>query len=425
MLTGADQDLCMRDPGVPGLATLLDSKLFERSVRGCSEAFPIPSEIPAPDYLRYEPGRRCVALYTVPGEPLPFAYAKASRSDPTDSVASPLEPARDFPLILEGLNISVFPFPTDPKVRALARLVGGGGRCRRLLASALPDHPHLHRTTPELLRYRPERRAVFRLGPAARGSVVLKLARKAGFARASHAQRVLQSSEQLQLPRHVGGSERHRMLAFDWIEGRELRDSLRAESPDLADIASVGAALAGLHAQVAQGLPERSTASSVERMRRTAALIGLLAPEHASRANRLADEVTRTLEMAPTVRASIHGDFYDNQVILTRDGIALLDLDEAALGNPLDDLGLFVAHLLRDVLLGDLSPVVAAAARAALIEGYGQATGIVSTESLRAHVALAYLGLGPSVFRKSRDRWPEFLDKLLDGVAAELAQGEC
>ena len=138
MLTSADHDLCTRDPDIPGLATLLDPKLFERSVRGCSDAFPLPSQVSAPDYLRYEPGRRCVALYTVPGETLPFAYAKATRRE---ADASAPDVATDDVLQIESLNISVFPFPTDPRARALARLVGGGGKCRRLLASALPDHP--------------------------------------------------------------------------------------------------------------------------------------------------------------------------------------------------------------------------------------------------------------------------------------------
>jgi aminoglycoside phosphotransferase (APT) family kinase protein len=420
MLTCADRKLCERDSGLPGLQTLLDSHLLEDAIRASSETFPLPVEFPAPDYLRYEPGRRCLALYTEAGERVPFAYARADRTPTPGSEDCPEEPPWRDELKLAGVEVSVFAFPSDRRMRALSRLAEGGGRRRRLLRAVLPDRKALHRIAPVLLRYRPERRAVFRLGPPAAGSVVLKLYRKGGFARTVSRLRALTSTPKLQLPLWVGSSEPHRLLAFDWLDGPVLRDGLRTRLPDLAAVAETGAALAELHGQAGQGLPLRSEEEEVDQVRRTASVVGQLAPDQAARARALADEVAGGLTASRADRVPIHGDFYDNQVIVMRDRVALLDLDEATIGNRLEDLGLFIAHLERDVLLGTLPSAVGSAARSALLEGYCATTPGTSISALPLHIAKALIGLGPSVFRKSRDRWPGQLGDLLDRAAAEL-----
>jgi aminoglycoside phosphotransferase (APT) family kinase protein len=47
----------------------------------------------------------------------------------------------------------------------------------------------------------------------------------------------------------------------------------------------------------------------------------------------------------PTAQATIHGSFHDDQVLVGDEGVTLLDLDSAAIGHPLLDVGHFASYL--------------------------------------------------------------------------------
>jgi aminoglycoside phosphotransferase (APT) family kinase protein len=70
----------------------------------------------------------------------------------------------------------------------------------------------------------------------------------------------------------------------------------------------------------------------------TAAAIGA---DPGDLAERLLDELA-TVEPAT---ATIHGSFHDDQVLVGEDGVTLLDLDSAAIGHPLLDVGHFASYL--------------------------------------------------------------------------------
>jgi len=89
--------------------------------------------------------------------------------------------------------------------------------------------------------------------------------------------------------------------------------------------------------------------------------------------------------------------------------VALVDLDDAALCDPVRDLGSFVATLWREVVGGRLTSATARAAQSEFLAGYGP----VDPDGLRAWTAAALLRLAPEPFRHREPDWPAHVQKLL------------
>ena len=70
----------------------------------------------------------------------------------------------------------------------------------------------------------------------------------------------------------------------------------------------------------------------------------------------LAGELDARLSRRPIGSAAIHGDFYTKQVLIDSDCAAILDLDDAAIGEPEQDLGNFLGHLDWYLQSGRVSP---------------------------------------------------------------------
>jgi aminoglycoside phosphotransferase (APT) family kinase protein len=122
---------------------------------------------------------------------------------------------------------------------------------------------------------------------------------------------------------------------------------------------------------------------------------------------------SRLAELPPTDR-QLHGDFYAKQVLLRPDGVAVLDFDEAARGDPGHDLGLFLAHLEWDALRGRVRSDPVEALGAALLEGYRAARRRAYSLSPDLYAAAGLLRLAPHPFRNREPDWPERTAALLD-----------
>src|SRR5262249_51031652 len=155
-------------------------------------------------YVRYKPGRRLVVQYAVSGEvAVAIADAKAGR----------------------GRTVGVQWLPVDAALPALA--MRGPELARRLRTNGFPAGP----VEPELLAYRPLRRAVLRLGRH-----VLKLyADDAAFVRARDGIALAAGAPGLRAPGLAGTVEDLRLVALDAIEGTRLEDPL----PHAAELGSL------------------------------------------------------------------------------------------------------------------------------------------------------------------------------------------
>ena len=417
MLSRADLELTRRDTGISGLGTLLDVAAIEGRIRRLAPDFPLEAPLSAASYIRYVPGRRCVAAYaSARSRGFPAVYASAG---PAAADGEPAPPDRAAPgtdlLNLDDLCVEIRAFPNDRRLRTLRRMADPAARGRLLSAVGL-DRQALGCFEPELLRYRPERRCVLRLGPASGPAVVMKLHWKHAFEAAQHNSERFQPGKVLQVPRRLGTSDRHRAMAFAWIPGCTVRSMLRGARPDFEAIGRAGVALAELQSQDPGGnAPELDPLADLDRTR---AFLSAVAPEHDGRTTDLVSRIAEALGAIEPVHRSVHGDFHDDQVIVAGDRIAILDLDEACLGNPLVDPGRFLAHLERDRILGQIPPGVARRARRAFLDGYQRI--LLPTDALSIFVALGLVRLLPSVFRKSRDHWPDLIASLLDAVEDTL-----
>jgi Ser/Thr protein kinase RdoA (MazF antagonist) len=119
-----------------------------------------------------------------------------------------------------------------------------------------------------------------------------------------------------------------------------------------------------------EGLPRHDPTAEalvVDRWLRPVTRWGLLPP--------LADETLDELlgpllHDPPTAPSLLHRDLHDKQVVLEPDGrIGLLDLDTASVGEPALDIANVLAHLDLRQRQGLLTPMAAATARSAFLDG--------------------------------------------------------
>ena len=137
---------------------------------------------------------------------------------------------------------------------------------------------------------------------------------------------------------------------------------------------------------------------------RNAHLIGAVLPDEATRASRLAEALVAD-GLDPVLPAPVHGDFYENQ-LLVADGalVGLLDVDTAGSGDRLDDLACLLGHL--SVLAG--YGAERSTGRAwHLMEEYRKAFEVdVPPAELYRRVAAVVLSLATGPYRVQEHDWP-------------------
>jgi phosphotransferase family enzyme len=136
----------------------------------------------------------------------------------------------------------------------------------------------------------------------------------------------------------------------------DLRMTVHAEAPGtrLAEqrgdelegwMEPVADALARLHATSIPALPAFSLGDEFEDLRAAVETAGALLPGWRGAIERLAARLIADLAAVPPGSRVIHGSFHDDQVLVGPAGVILLDLDSAAVGDPLLDVGHFASYL--------------------------------------------------------------------------------
>jgi aminoglycoside phosphotransferase (APT) family kinase protein len=421
VLSTYDADLVGRDTAIPGLGVLLDPDAFLAALRSRLPDSGLSAAHPA--YIRYKPGMNCLVGYALEIDGVKVAaYAKGHRADARDqldkareqaSVASPLGPGR---IVLDKHSITVSIFPNDSELKTLARL-GNESAWQALLRRIFSNRPDLWEGTIRSIRYKPERRYVTQLvtedGPAA----VLKLYTETGYQEAKANVRAFKSRDLLNVPRRVGHSDRHNILAFEWMQGRLLSEALSDRSLDLAAVRRVGVALAEGHSQPVAKLAPLTREAEASTLLSVAAGLSFLCPHLAGRIQGLARKLAGMLMQEPPLYSPIHGDFYAKQVLLDGDSVVILDFDAASAGDPAADLGLFTAHLERGALRRNVPSDRVAPLSHALLEGYASATRHSPYERVGLYTAAGLLKLAPHPFRNLQRDWPQ-------GIEATIARAE-
>lgn len=436
MLASADVELVRRDPGLPGLAALLDAEALAGLLDGRDGVGTVRAVTPR--YVRYKPRTSCLVGYRVDADGGVWdAYAKAHRAGVTAKAEKMVDlrhpadgptPVAPAPVRLGAETALVF-FPHDRRLRAARRLAGPGG-ASALLAAALPERLAEDAALVPL-RYKPERRWIARVDGPEGPRALLKCYAAGDYAQAERGARAFADVDALRVSTLVGRSRRDHVLALGWIDGACLSDLLAAGPVPPALLEEVGRALAAVHSSAAPGVRDAAREgrgrAHVRRATHEHDVRGLSAAAAAVRAL-LPGLGDRADGVARAVRASVtghpvpsHGDFSADQVLVADRGITLIDFDQARLADPVGDLGLFAATLERDAMEGALDTERVAPLVAAVVRGYRAAGGGDHRDRLAAATAGRLLRLAAEPFRYRRPCWPERVGRILDR-AAELAR---
>lgn len=420
MLSFGDASLARRDSSLPGLATVLDSDAFIEALR---------IKLPGVDlrgarsrYVRYKPNTSCLSAYQldVAGESVnvyAIAYSLSDQSKPDKAslfpgVSGPLGPGR---VVMKDKAIVVSAFPNDNDVESLYLLATGEGRAH-LLQRVLPDRPDFWGAKFHTLAYKPDRRYVGQLLILGEPQAVVKFYTQSSFRRTSRPAKVVRSGKTLRIARRLGRSNRHCVVALEWMPGRLLIDALEDPNVPSAPLVAVGAALAELHLQSPKKLKTRTGQREAVSLLEVAEALAAICPNLSDRVTSLATRLAKCLLDQAIGAQMIHGDFYAKQVLLQGDQVALIDLDAAMSGDPAADLGNFMAHQECYALSGRVPYQRLESDREALLKGYGSSEIQLDLRRVDLYTAIGLLRLAVQPFRDREPDWPEKIERLLERV---------
>ncbi len=391
--------LVAADPGLPGLAALLDPE-------------PVAQRLGVPvrrRYLRYKPGAGVLALLDVDGAPaIGHAWAETKGA----KRAKALRHAGDDVLLDDPISgLLVVAARADRRLPALRTHVLGG-RLRRTLDRSLREPVELEE--PVTLSHKPGRRWVGLVHTASGDPVTLRVYPTGDLAeRAAAHELALRPGSQVRLPRLLAEHEKG-VLALEHLPGRILHDGV-----DEAGLARLGEVLGDFHAERVVGGPRQS------RWRPDGPVAGEVLPEVFEGFTAVATAAGAALRPAPgTV---VHGDFSLDQVVEDDGQLGFIDLDRVRVGEPVEDLAGVLAHSALDVLHagGGVEEALSEAARirGPLLAGHSGTGPGAPPGDLDARVALALLGRAEEPFRGGEEDWVRVTHDLVATAAALLPVG--
>lgn len=433
MLNGHDLEVTARDPGLPGLSILLDE---ERALGLLQRLYPEQAiRDLSVSYLKYKPRTNCLA-----------GFAASVGAQEAIRISAKAYPEKEYakerarcqkgngagqgghePHFVDAWQLAVWSFPRDRKLTGLAALGEADAR-RRLLQDILPAMPELWPAGIETLRYKNERRYVGRLLVGGEARALIKVYEARDFKNACRAARTIgtfAAGGGLSVAGPLGISQDERIIISRWLDGRPLRQILH-EARDLSRkpgrLQAVGAALVGFHQEGPGSLAMASPENEAFSVLAAANAAAFLCPALAARLRHLAAGIAAELLSMPPQHHPIHGDFSSDQVLVDGSddgGIAIVDYDQARIGDPAADLGSFTAQLFYDEAAGAFAAGTAEVLGGALLKGYLDACGQRETLSrYNLHTAAKLLQLMPQAFRARHPQWPELMARLVYHAAA-------
>ncbi len=285
----------------------------------------------------------------------------------------------------EENGIVFWAFPNDRRIRHLASLV----RPRPEFDSVLPG-PW---TGTRVVAYAPERAATAQcLGPAGEVLGYAKVYAGEDGARSQELHhrlvRGVGAVAELELPRALGYSAVDRLLLVEALDGRPVGELEPARRID--GYRRLGAALARLHSAPLE-LTDRFRRLEASRLQQAGRLVGWARPELAALSESLSQLLAGRYRPGREPLVCLHGDVNSRNWLLQDDRVALIDLDQVAMGPAAADLGAALAGLKYREIIGEWSAAEVRALRQALCSGYQAFRPLPATESLRWHTAAALL----------------------------------
>jgi len=397
-------------------------------------------------YLRYKPKTSCIAAYeferqdaTTGGKKTVTFYAKGLMPNAYLLARAKAEnhrwievPSGPSIVRFDEANALLFTFPNDTLLDGL-RILEEPKKLQRFLYEHLSSYPSEKwrlsdkRLATELVRYKPERRAIFR----SRTKAIHRKSEEKGkvevywrvygenqggevFRRMEFLKKNLSQKDILTIPVPFGYEPERQILLMEALAGQPLLELLSTDQAGTA-VAKTAAALAHLHTLSDGQLPVWRAEDFLAEAAETARMLGALLPEEKNRFDHLLEKLKSRAPVPKLSGSFVHGDFYYGQVLVGAEKVGFIDFDRSQSGYPLFDLGNFLAHLKLLELDGRLSHSEKLAE--AFVDTYADAGGLES-ESMELHwwiaLALFFLSVGP--FRRLEPGWPEKTGRILSAV---------
>ncbi len=376
-----------------------------------------------PYSVKYKPGKYCFVVYNLtfsdsssgtlitalahsilyPRRRSAKRWATLQRTQLIEQARHMYPQAPDIRAIhLPELGALVQLYPVDVNLPELL-LAGSAAIMRRKLHEALPgvSTGEAPRCEVELIRYKPGSRAVlrYRLHGSEERVVYGKLQHDAGNRALYAVERALQDAG-VAVPTPLAYLPDLQLTLHAEAPGTWLKQ-LRGTAEFVNWMEPVAAALARLHATPTDRLCVQATQNQAGLVE-VAQTIAVLIPGLAREVVQLAERLIAHLNVVQGPTAIIHGDFYEDQLFVSDIGVVLLDFEEAQLGDPLLDVGHFLAQL---SLRGN-----AEHARAAFLDAYAAFHPRARKDALLFEArAVLSLALGP--FQRLRPAWPEKIER--------------
>ena len=284
------------------------------------------------------------------------------------------------------LNTVFWVFPNDRKIAGLAAVAGGP-------LSPFDGLPRMWQST-RLVAYAPEKSATLACLDET-GAVVAyaKVAAQDQAERDHNRYRALAASVDgnpyLRLPCALAYLPQHRVLVLEAIAGRRMDDSA-AGGDAVQDAVRLGVALAAFHALTPTGAPE-FTRFTADRLLEARRLVACVRPDVEPSADALVRELISRQPDEPDAPVCLHGDVHPKNAIVTDRGVALIDVEDLAIGPAAADIGSFLAALLYLRRGGRLDRDTHNAMARAFLLGYRSRRRLPARAALKWHTAAALL----------------------------------
>lgn len=299
---------------------------------------------------------------------------------------------------------------TEPRKlkRSLEALTGTGGRI---------SGSH---TTVDVLRYKPERRAVARVDLATttgRQPLLVRYSSQRQALRLSHVATHLRAHG-IDTPAPLAQLDDDRVNVDEYIEGVQLCDAVRTKTIEPAVIAS---AIARFHATSAPAATPRRTAAG-DLSRALHGLAGLSAWDRslAHPARTTATALRAHLPQTSSNLALLHGDLHSQNVLASDQRISFVDLERVAIGPAAIDLGFLKANAIAlGVSQPDWSPHAADHARS-VTDLYQSDVAELHSGELAWHTALGLVEHALLVARRLETNWQHASRQLLEAAQHQI-----
>ena len=339
--------------------------------------------------------------------------------------------------LLSDLNMVLWGFPNDPKIKRLFALVDNAS-LRDLLQKhwerlRLPEGFDLFKVETAVVKYSPQRRCTLRhvlqlRHIETRDTTDLVIYSKT-YDRKTPAGpffRILESlwnspvcqSGELLFPEPLFLERELNTVFQRGLLGRNVDDMLHEIDLDHFSVAA-GRALAGLHQTSVDNLECRSIQYEIFECVKITKMLSE-SPHAAGLAAILSGLRERSESLPPLSPTSIHGAFRLTQLLIVEGKLALIDFDGFLRGNPISDAGSFVANLLYQPMKGLITESQSRSAIHHFCRTYRQAAPWgLPPDALRWYTS-AYLA-GREI-RKCHDKSIKISKRDYEGMIGELLE---